>query len=141
MSLSLFALPHLFKTKNFYIYSTAHSSMNSKKIIKELLEKQLKKRIMRRNILKKIIFCLVFLLVLLGNYIESFAMQNENQNSIYLNVSNTEIKNREEFSFTINLANIDVAAFDIQIYFNNELLEYVSGPENTNVVGSKIITV
>ena len=91
--------------------------------------------------MKKIIFCLVFLLVLLGIYIESFAIENENQDSIYLNVSNTEIKNGEEFSFTINLANIDVAAFDIQIYFNNELLEYVSGPENTNVVGSKIITV
>ena len=84
---------------------------------------------------------MVFLLVLLGNYIESFAIENESQDSIYLNVSNTEIKNGEEFSFTINLANIDVAAFDIQIYFNNELLEYVSGPENTNVVGSKMITV
>jgi len=68
-------------------------------------------------------------------------MQNENQDSIYLNVSNTEIKNGEEFSFTINLANMDVAAFDIQIYFNNELLEYVSGPENTNVVENKMITV
>ena len=68
-------------------------------------------------------------------------MQNENQDSIYLNVSNTEIKNGEEFSFTINLANIDVAAFDMQINFNNELLEYVSGPENTNVVGNKMITV
>ena len=68
-------------------------------------------------------------------------MQNENQDSIYLNVSNTEIKNGEEFSFTINLADMDVAAFDIQVYFNNELLEYVSGPENTNVDGSKIITV
>ena len=90
--------------------------------------------------MKKIIFGLVFLLVLLGNYIESFAMQNENQDSIYLNVPNTEIKNGEEFTFTINLADMDVAAFDIQIYFNNELLEYVSGPENTNVVGSKMIT-
>ena len=96
---------------------------------------------MRRNILKKIIFCLVFLLIFLGTCIKSFAVQNENQDSIYLNVSDTEIKNGQEFSFTINLANIDVAAFDIQIYFNNELLEYVSGPENTNVVGSKIITV
>ena len=91
--------------------------------------------------MKKIVFCLVFLLILLGNCIKSFAMQNENQDSIYLNVSNTEIKNGEEFSFTINLANIDVAAFDMQINFNNELLEYVSGPQNTNVVGSKIITV
>ena len=91
--------------------------------------------------MKKIVFGLVFLLILLGNCIKSFAVQNENQDSIYLNVSNTEIRNGEEFSFTINLANIDVAAFDIQIYFNNELLEYVSGPENTNVIGSKIITV
>ena len=91
--------------------------------------------------MKKKVFCLIFLLILLGNCIKSFAMQNENQDSIYLNVSNTEIKNGEEFSFTINLANIDVAAFDIQIYFNNELLEYVSGPENTNVVESKMITV
>ena len=91
--------------------------------------------------MKKIIFCLVFLLIFLGTCIKSFAVQNENQDSIYLNVSDTEIKNGQEFSFTINLANIDVAAFDIQIYFNNELLEYVSGPENTNVVGSKIITV
>ena len=91
--------------------------------------------------MKKKVFCLIFLLILLGNCIKSFAMQNENQDSIYLNVSNTEIKNGEEFSFTINLANMDVAAFDIQIYFNNELLEYVSGPENTNVDGSKMITV
>ena len=91
--------------------------------------------------MKKIVFCLVFLLILLGNCIKSFAMQNENQDSIYLNVSNTEIKNGEEFSFTINLTNIDVAAFDMQINFNNELLEYVSGPQNTNVVGSKMITV
>ena len=115
--------------------------MNSKRIIKEHLEKHLKKEIMRRNILKKIIFCLVFLLIILGIYIKSFAIQKENLDSVYLQTTNTEIKNGEEFSFTINLANIDVVAFDLQIYFNNELLEYVSGPENTNVVGSKIITV
>ena len=71
----------------------------------------------------------------------TLAVENKNQDSVYLHVLNTEIKNGEEFSFTINLANINVAAFDIQIYFNNELLEYVSGPENTNVVGSKIMTV
>lgn len=71
----------------------------------------------------------------------TLAVENENLDSVYLQATNTEIENGEEFSFTINLANIDVAAFDIQIYFNNELLEYVSGPENTNVSGSKIITV
>ncbi len=91
--------------------------------------------------MKKNIFCLVFLLIILGIYIKSFAIQNENLDSVYLQTTNTEIKNGEAFSFTINLANIDVVAFDLQIYFNNELLEYVSGPENTNVIGNKIITV
>lgn len=71
----------------------------------------------------------------------TLAVENENLDSVYLQATNTEIENGEEFSFTINLANIDVAAFDIQIYFNNKLLEYIAGPENTNVSGSKIITV
>ena len=79
--------------------------------------------------------------MLINISIITLAVENENLDSVYLQATNTEIKNGEEFSFTINLANIDVAAFDIQIYFNNELLEYVSGPENTNVIGSKMITV
>ena len=91
--------------------------------------------------MKRVIVSLMYLLIILNICIKSFAVQNKNQDSIYLNISNTEIKNGEEFSFTINLANIDVTAFDIHIYFNNELLEYISGPENTNVVDSKIITV
>ena len=91
--------------------------------------------------MKKLVIFLMILLMLIDISIITLAVENENLDSVYLQVTNTEIKNGEEFSFTINLANIDVAAFDIQIYFNNELLEYVSGPENTNVVGSKIITV
>ena len=79
--------------------------------------------------------------MLINISIITLAVENEKQDGVYLQTTNTEIKNGEEFSFTINLANIDVAAFDIQIYFNNELLEYVSGPENTNVVGSKMRTV
>lgn len=91
--------------------------------------------------MKKIVIFLMILFMLISINIMTLAVENEKQDSVYLNVANTEIKNGEEFSFTINLANINVAAFDINIYFNNELLEYVSGPENTNVVGSKIITV
>ena len=91
--------------------------------------------------MKKIIIFLIILFMLTNISIITLAVENENLDSVYLQATNTEIENGEEFSFTINLANIDVAAFDIQIYFNNELLEYVSGPENTNVSGSKIITV
>ena len=91
--------------------------------------------------MKKIVVCLILLLIILNICIKSFAIQNENENSIYLDVTNTEIKTGDEFSLSINLGNTNVSAFDLQIYFNDELLEYVSGPENTNVVGSKIITV
>ena len=94
-----------------------------------------------RKQLKKIIIFVMILLISININIITLAVENKKQDSVYLNVSNTEIETGEEFSFTINLANMEVAAFDIQIYFNNELLEYVSGPENTNVVGSKIITV
>ena len=73
-------------------------------------------------------------------HVISFSAENE-EDSISLNVSNSEIKIEDEFSFSLNLANTKVAAFNLTIFFNNELLEYVSGPENTNVIGSKIITV
>lgn len=96
----------------------------------------------RRGILlKKIVMFFILLLMIFNIPIISLAIEDDYQNNVYLQVANTEIKNGDEFSFTINLANIHISAFDIQIYFNNELLEYISGPENTNVVGSKIITV
>ena len=91
--------------------------------------------------MKKIVIFLIILFMLTNISIITLAVENENLDSVYLQATNTEIENGEEFSFTINLANIDVAAFDIQIYFNNKLLEYIAGPENTNVSGSKIITV
>lgn len=72
----------------------------------------------------------------------TLAVENKNQEQcLFTCVKYRNKKWRRNLVLTINLANINVAAFDIQIYFNNELLEYVSGPENTNVVGSKIMTV
>ena len=91
--------------------------------------------------MKKIVMFFILLLMIFNIPIISLAIEDDYQNNVYLQVANTEIKNGDEFSFTINLDNINISAFDIQIYFNNELLEYISGPENTNVVGSKIITV
>ena len=80
------------------------------------------------------------LLVLINTNIISLAIENDNQDNIYLSVSKSEIKNDEEFSFSINLANTNIAAFDLNIYFDENLFEYVSGPENTNVVNGRIIT-
>lgn len=58
-----------------------------------------------------------------------------------INTNQTNLKVGEEFSFTINTQNMNVAAFDLKINFNPDMLEYVSGPENTNVIDNKIITV
>ena len=98
-------------------------------------------KVRRGILLKKIVMFFILLLMIFNIPIISLAIEDDYQNNVYLQVANTEIKNGDEFSFTINLTNIHISAFDIQIYFNNELLEYISGPENTNVVGSKIITV
>lgn len=91
--------------------------------------------------MKKIGVSLILFCICAFISIHSFAVENVSQDSIYLNISISEIKNEEEFSFTINVANARIAAFDITILFNSELLEYISGPANTNVIGNKILTV
>ncbi len=84
----------------------------------------------------------IFLIILIMISITSIAVESDgqSQDNIYLDISKSEVKSDEEFSFTINLANIDISAFDLNIYFNENLFQYVSGPENTNVVNGKIIT-
>ena len=83
-----------------------------------------------------------FVLVCFGIIINtvSLAVDSESQDNLYLSISKSQLKNEEEFSFTINLENSNVAAFDINIYFDNQLFEYISGPDNTNVIDGKIIT-
>lgn len=90
--------------------------------------------------MKKIASFLVLLCFTLMIYTVSLAQDKESQDNIYLSISKSELKNGEEFSFTINLANMNVSAFDINIYFDNQLFEYISGPENTNVIDGKVIT-
>ena len=89
--------------------------------------------------MKKIITLFMLILIILNVNIISLA--TESHDNVFLQTSKTEIKKDEEFSLRIQLANMEVASFDLNIFFNQERLEYVSGPENTNVVGNKIITV
>lgn len=89
---------------------------------------------------KVVILLLIWILMISINQISLGTEVNSKEGEIYLLVSKQEIQNDEEFSITINLANIEVSAFDLNIFFNKDLLEYISGPENTNVVEGKIIT-
>lgn len=90
--------------------------------------------------MKKIASFLVLLCFTIMIHTVSLAQDKESQDNIYLSISKSELRNGEEFSFTINLANMNVSAFDINIYFDNQLFEYISGPENTNVIDGKVIT-
>jgi len=45
----------------------------------------------------------------------------------------------EEFEVYINLNEIPAASLTLELFFNTNKLEYVSGPENSNNIGSKII--
>lgn len=81
------------------------------------------------------------MLILIILNVNIISLATESHDNVFLQTSKTEIKKDEEFSLRIQLANMEVASFDLNIFFNQERLEYVSGPENTNVVGNKIITV
>ena len=69
---------------------------------------------------------------------------NSNANTtgtVYLTTSQSIIEKSEEIEVSINLENNKTAAFHSYIYFDDSKLEYVSGPENSNVIGNRIIYV
>ena len=61
--------------------------------------------------------------------------------TVYLSSSKTIIEKGEEIEITLLIENAKTAAYNINLYFNNTKLEYISGPENTNVVENRIISV
>ena len=60
--------------------------------------------------------------------------------NVYIRTNKAEIEIGEEVSLIIDLSNTAVSAFDFNIFFDTEILEYKTGPENTNVINNKIIT-
>lgn len=72
-----------------------------------------------------------------------------NTNSSYANTTGTVSLNSdkqiveigEEIEVTINLENAKTSAFTSYLNFDNTKLDYISGPENTNVIENRIITV
>ena len=92
--------------------------------------------------MKKIIsIILIFIIVislniLIGNSNISLAAEN-----LTIKTDNQAIQKNENFKIYINIGNIKVASYTLNIYFDNDKLEYISGPENTNVVNNRIINV
>ena len=80
--------------------------------------------------------CIVLFLIMLLK--TSYA---SNTGTIYLSSNKQTIVNEEEVEISMYIKNAVTSAFTSYIYFDNSKLEYVSGPENTNIIGNRIIYV
>ena len=61
--------------------------------------------------------------------------------TVYLNTNKEIVEIGEEIEVTINIENIKTAAFTAYINFDDTKFEYISGTENTNVIGNRVISV
>ena len=88
---------------------------------------------------KVISIILIFIIAISLNIsISNISLAAEN---LTIKTDNQTIQKNENFKIYINIGNIKVASYTLNIYFDNDKLEYISGPENTNVVNNRIINV
>lgn len=83
--------------------------------------------------LKRIII-ISFLLILCFTFQKCFA-----KTSLNLIPSQGNINKGEEVAVQVEIANVNVAVCTLEIYWNMEKLEYLSGPENSNVSNNRIL--
>ena len=90
--------------------------------------------------MKKVIsIILIFIIAISLNIsISNMSLAAEN---LTIKTDNQTIQKNENFKIYINIGNIKVASYTLNLYFDNDKLEYISGPENTNVVNNRIIDV
>lgn len=85
--------------------------------------------------LRKIVNICIILICLMIT--KSFA---NTTGTVYLNTNKEIVEIGEEIEVTINIENIKTAAFTAYLNFDNTKFEYISGTENTNVIGNRVIT-
>ena len=86
----------------------------------------------------------VFLLIVLVASILSISLSVNGQESsdkkqIHLNLNKSVVSQNEEFSLSVSLGKIDVAAYTIWLYYDSSLVECVSNAENMNITENRII--
>lgn len=91
--------------------------------------------------MKKVIYLIIYIIV---SYIFVYGCSYNNSyasttGTVYLTSDKEIVDNDEEIEITVNIQNISTAAFNFFLYFDELKLEYVSGPENTNVIENRII--
>ena len=89
-----------------------------------------------KKVISIILIIAISLNVLISNNNISLAAEN-----LTIKTDNETVQKDENFKIYINIGNIQVASYTLNLYFDNDKLEYISGPENTNVVNNRIINV
>lgn len=87
---------------------------------------------------KKIFLSIVTFLFLLAFFKISYASTT---GTVYLSSTKNKIEKEEEIEISLSIENAKTAAFTSYLYFDDTKFEYVSGPDNTNVVENRIIWV
>lgn len=85
-----------------------------------------------------IIYFIIFMIINMYRPLFSYATTS---GKVYLTGNKDAIETGEEIEITLHIQNNKTAAYNANLYFDNEKMEYLSGPENTNIVGNHIIVV
>ena len=85
---------------------------------------------------------LLIILILFFIYvISSYKTYANTSGKVFLESNKDVINIDEEVEISVNVENFKTAAFTMYLYFDEEKFEYVSGPENINTYGNRIIYV
>ena len=87
--------------------------------------------------MKKIIYLVItiFMIILFSYPLKSRALENA---TFYLQSDKDNVIIGDEFEVSLNLKGINTSAYSIEIFFDTTKLEFISGPENSNVIGNKV---
>ena len=91
---------------------------------------------------KKLILCLVC--IVMGFCILEINIYNSyssNIGNVFLSCDNYEFSKGDEFEVVVNLENNKVSAFTSNLYFDDSKVEFISGPDNINLIGDHIVYV
>ena len=83
--------------------------------------------------MKKIYFIIIIFLNIL-----IFPIISDAKTSVQLKTDYSKINVGEQFDISIEITGDKVSAIDMEIYFDSNIIEYISGPENTNLVDGRI---
>ena len=82
-----------------------------------------------------------FMLILLINICEPVISSAITTATVYLESNKSIIEKGEEIEISFNIKDQATAAYNANIYFDEIKFEFISGPENINVNGNRIIVV